>query len=228
MAVKTRSKSSVRKSTPRAAKVPSKAKFDRVPYTKTELVKWKGFLSWLIVNTFTLGTIFTGFIILVVPTPLPKFMTSTFGVSDRWTPIVLASVAVFCDIADGKLARAWKVQSKVGATFDGLADMMAFGIGPPMYFGIRIAGENDLDVLPLLAITIYVGAAVYRISRFLVLTFSYYNGSFKGMPTNVAGCIFHMCVAVLGFEHWSQPWILCFLGVLMVSSIPFEKPSFLL
>lgn len=140
MAVKTRSKSSVRKSTPRAAKVPSKAKFDRVPYTKTELVKWKGFLSWLIVNTFTLGTIFTGFIILVVPTPLPKFMTSTLGVSDRWTPIVLASVAVFCDIADGKLARAWKVQSKVGATFDGLADMMAFGIGPPYVFRHKVCG----------------------------------------------------------------------------------------
>ena len=99
------------------------------------------------------------------------------------------------------------MQSKIGATFDGLADMMAFGVGPPIYYGINNAGQNELDVVPLLAITAYIGTAVYRISRFLVLTFSYYNGTFKGMPTNVAGSIFHLCLAVAGVGHWLQPYI---------------------
>ena len=206
----------------------SKTKFDSIPFTKVELVQWQGFLKWLIVNTFTLGTIFVGFILLVVPTPFPKFL----NISDQWMPLVLAGIAVFCDIADGKLARAWQVQSKVGATFDGLADMMAFGIGPPIYYALNRSNiyqdsSDSYAYFPLFAVTLFVGASVYRISRFLVLTFSYYNGTFKGMPTNVAGCAVHISLAIFGVDHWCQPWMLCCLGILMVSAVPFEKPSFL-
>ena len=204
-----------------------KTKFDAIPVTKAELIQWSGFLKWFIVNSFTLGTIFVGFILLVVPSPFPTLLQSSLNLSEQWTPLALAGVAVFCDIADGKLARLWKVQSKVGATFDGLADMMAFGIGPPIYYALQVSQHSEHDFLPLFSITLYIGAAVYRISRFLVLTFSYYNGSFKGMPTNVAGCLFHLSMATLGLRHWAQPWILCVLGILMISSVPFEKPSFL-
>ena len=204
-------------------------KFDAIPVTKAELIQWSGFLKWFIVNSFTLGTIFIGFILLVVPSPYPALLQSSLHLSKQWTPLALAGIAVFCDVADGKLARLWHVQSKVGATFDGLADMMAFGIAPPIYYALQVSQHSELeyDSLPLFSITLYIGAAVYRISRFLVLTFSYYNGSFKGMPTNVAGCLFHLSMATLGLAHWSQPWILCVLGILMVSSVPFEKPSFL-
>ena len=68
---------------------------------------------------------------------------------------------------------------------------------------------------------------MYRISRFLVLTFSYYNGTFKGMPCNVAGCLAHLSLCAIGAGHWAQPWIFCLLAGFMVSAMPFEKPWFL-
>ena len=103
-------------------------------------------------------------------------------------------------------------------------DMMAFGVAPAIYYALKF---DHISVFPLFAATIYVGSAVYRISRFLVLTFQYYNFSFKGMPTNVAGCLAHVSILCFGIDHWVQPWIFCVLSALMVSAIPFEKPWFL-
>ena len=227
--VSTRSKSSQRKASAKRLSTEKettkeKSSFDFIPLTKAELLQWRGLFKWFIVNAFTLGTIFTGFILMVVPTPYPAILTATVGLEDKWTPCILVAIAVCCDIADGKLARAWAVQSKVGATFDGLADMMAFGVAPAIYYALKF---KHIGAFPLFAATVYVGAAVYRISRFLVLTFQYYNFTFKGMPTNLAGCLAHVSILCFGFDHWIQPWVFCVLSALMVSAIPFEKPWFL-
>jgi len=192
-------------------------------FDNDEFDRWGLALKWCIVNLFTAGTISFGFVLLVIPNPISPI----FGVPTTIEPLVLASLAVFCDIADGKLARLWKVQSKVGATFDGISDMMAFGIAPPTYFALKSHELGNSGFIVLFVTTTFIICAVYRIARFLVFTFQYYNYTFKGMPTNAAGCLAHLSMVCFGVTHWLQPWILLILSYFMISRIPFEKPGFL-
>jgi phosphatidylserine synthase len=116
--------------------------------------------------------------------------------------------------------------------FDGIADMMAFGVGPAVYYAHQVLRQqpagSQLAPLHVAAVTAYVVAAVYRISRFLVLTFNSRVVNFRGMPTNVAGCCLHTLLWLFGISHWTQVWAMFFLSYMMVSEFEFSKPAFLL
>jgi len=122
------------------------------------------------------------------------------------------------------------VKSKFGATFDQLADLCCFGIGPAIFF-VRQAlsapreeqsGWAIREILAILMGYAYMACSVYRITRELIV----HDGSrpifFVGIPTNLA-CIFVVSVAA-GFptSQWT-PIVVGILSFMMVMPVKIPK-----
>ena len=78
--------------------------------------------------------------------------------------LVLVPVALFCDIADGKVARRQQEQSPFGQELDSLADIVSFGVAPAaLAYGLGMRGA--LDVLVLI---FFVACGISRLARYNV------------------------------------------------------------
>merc|ERR1712203_1240245 len=85
---------------------------------------------------------------------------------------VLATLlGLVADILDGTAARLLNVKSKFGATFDQLADLTCFGIGPAIFFTRQQQlAQGPSAPLLLQALTVvagycYMACSVFRIAR---------------------------------------------------------------
>merc|ERR1719414_1118629 len=83
------------------------------------------FIIWNLPNAITFVTVACGFL-LMVSTSIPAISPKV---------CVFATVCgLVADVLDGQVARWLRVKSKFGATFDQLADLTCFGIGPAIFF----------------------------------------------------------------------------------------------
>ncbi len=139
-------------------------------------------------------------------------------------------IGAFCDVLDGRIARATNTGSEFGEELDSLVDAISFGLAPAMmmYFAVlRHAGWDWILVF------LFAACAVMRLARFNVEQAGRRKDWFKGLPSPAAG-------GTLATYYWfSQtplynetfigewPWetILRFLMVtlafLMISNVPF-------
>lgn len=170
-------------------------------------------------NAITFVTVFCGFILMA--------STSVPGISPN--VCVFATFLGLCtDVLDGQAARMLRVKSPFGATFDQLADLTCFGIGPAIFFTRQqqLAMPEDAS-LPSRLLTVaagycYMACSVFRIARELIVHSGARPLYFVGIPTNLA-CVVAVPAAALIPGSIFLPWIIIVLSGMMV--MPYHVPK---
>merc|ERR1712060_282463 len=179
----------------------------------------RSFFVRSIPNAITCVTAACGFVLMV--------STSIPGISPE-VCVLATALGLVADILDGTAARLLKVKSKFGATFDQLADLTCFGIGPGIFFtrqGLMHEGENSLSVRTFMVIVAgysYMACSTFRIARELIVHEGTRPLYFVGIPTNLA-CIFVVPLAAQFPQHPLLPIIVLVLSGMMV--MPAKVPK---
>ena len=144
----------------------------------------------------------------------------------------LIAFAMFCDWADGKLARLLNAESKFGATFDTLSDFVVFGVTPALLaYKITLYKLNIWGVIIAL---FYVFSGSYRLVRFSHKKKISGKHTFTGLPIPAgAGLVCSFIIFNLyTYEHIASielfVLIIFISSVLMISTIeylPIEKKT---
>jgi len=179
----------------------------------------KSLLVRNIPNAITCVTVACGFV-LMLSVSLP-------GVSPK-VCVCATFVGLVTDILDGTAARLLQVKSSFGATFDQLADLTCFGIGPSIFF-TRMALEQHgvgivsfQSVLTILAGYAYMACSVFRIARELIVHDGNRPLYFVGIPTNLA-CLIVVPLSATCAGSFIVPWLVLGVSALMVMPVHIPK-----
>ena len=177
---------------------------------------------YLLPNLFTTAALFAGFYAVIA------------GMQGRFEAAAIAIfVAMILDIADGRVARMMNAQSKFGAEYDSLSDMVSFGLSPALaMFCWALA---PLGKVGWVCSFIYVAGAALRLARFNTQPESTDKRFFIGLASPAAAALLAAVMWVcsdLGLVGDELPmWISIMVailtvaaGVLMVSNLRY--PSF--
>lgn len=169
---------------------------------------------YLLPNLLTTGAMFAGFYAVI----------AGMG-GDFQSACIAIVVAMFCDGLDGRVARLMKAQSKFGAEYDSLSDMVAFGVAPALIcFSWAL---SQLGRLGWTAAFIYVACAALRLARFNVQLGSTDRRFFVGLASpSAAGLVVFMVWSFTEYEIEVSPVVAVFAalvtvlaGVLMVLNV---------
>jgi CDP-diacylglycerol--serine O-phosphatidyltransferase len=139
---------------------------------------------------------------------------------------------VLLDVADGPVARLLKAKSEFGASFDSLADLLAFGLAPAALL-LHLFWQDPAGTPPwwvAMACALHALLAAIRLARFNAGPQR--PGWFQGVPSTVCGALVASGVILL-LRHQPDlafvtgtPYLLLVLpalGLAMVSNLPFPK-----
>jgi CDP-diacylglycerol--serine O-phosphatidyltransferase len=174
---------------------------------------------YLAPNLITTGALFAGFYAVVA------------GMNGHFIAAALAVyVAMALDTLDGRVARWTRTESRFGAEYDSLSDMVAFGVAPAL---VAFSwGLDSLGKLGWFCTFVYMACAALRLARFNTQSDL---GSFTGLASPSAAAIIASIVWV-----WSeslgdaQPSIAAAVvmgiitagvGLLMVSNFRYYSPK---
>ncbi len=174
---------------------------------------------YLLPNLFTTAALFCGFYAVIAG------MRSDFE---------SAAIAVFCaavfDGLDGRIARLTNTQSKFGAEYDSLADMVSFGVAPALVtFSWALGG---LGKVGWSAAFIYVACAALRLARFNTHVDTADKNYFTGLASPSAACILASAIWAshdMGWVGEAMPsgipmlaaFVTAITGILMIANIPY-------
>lgn len=174
---------------------------------------------YLAPNLITTGALFAGFYAIVA------------GMNGNFIGAALAIyVAMLLDTLDGRVARWTKTESRFGAEYDSLSDMVAFGVAPAL-----VAFSWGLDTLGKLGwfcTFVYMACAALRLARFNTQSDL---ASFTGLASPSAAAIIASAIWVSSeAQTGGDPSVLHALvlgavtlvvGLLMVSSFRYFSPK---
>jgi CDP-diacylglycerol--serine O-phosphatidyltransferase len=175
-------------------------------------------LIHLLPNVLTIGSICAG---------LTAIRSGTLG--DFHTAVLLIFAASILDGLDGRLARALKVDSKMGAELDSLADFLNFGVAPALL--LYFWALEDTRSAGWLCVLIYTVCCVVRLARFNVSAKSdeptIGKAYFVGVPSP-AGAMLVMLPMYVSFAFTDRALVpdlvICVYmvatGLMMISRIP--------
>ncbi len=181
---------------------------------------------FILPNLLTVSSIFCGFYAVVA--------SSQTG-DARHNALIGACAAIFfamvCDSMDGRVARLTRTQSEFGVQMDSLADVISFGVAPAViawHFGLSAFGTWGL-----FACAFYAICGAIRLARFNVMAAVSHGPSpfFVGLPIpGGAGLLTALILAALQkpeefhltAQMWWAPIVVCAVGLLMVSTLPFR------
>lgn len=170
---------------------------------------------YLLPNLFTSAALFSGFYAIIA------------GMNGNFENAAVAIfVSMVLDGLDGRVARMTNTQSKFGAEYDSLADMVSFGVAPALVaFSWAL---SDLGKVGWVAAFIYVAGAALRLARFNTQIGSVDKRYFVGLPSPasaaiVAGMIwvgsqFDVDMGSIGLAYASAALVTA-AGLLMVCNI---------
>lgn len=167
---------------------------------------------YLLPNLFTTASLFSGFYAIVAA------MNGNFE-----NAAIAIFVSMILDGLDGRVARLTNTQSKFGAEYDSLADMVAFGVAPALVaFSLNL---QALGKAGWVATFIYVAGAALRLARFNTQIGSVDKKYFVGLPSPSAAAV--VAGFVWSFHSFEQTKFLALLtmlivagaGILMVSNV---------
>jgi CDP-diacylglycerol--serine O-phosphatidyltransferase len=176
---------------------------------------------YLLPNLFTTGALFSGFYAIV------SGMHGKFEVA-----AIAIFVAMIFDGLDGRIARLTNTQSKFGAEYDSLSDMVSFGVAPALVmFSWAL---HDLGKFGWAVAFIYVACAALRLARFNTQIDTQDKNYFSGLASPAAAAVVAATVWVCAGEGWVEaeiPVALTLLsavltaavGFLMISSIKYHS-----
>ncbi|MEH6587760.1 MAG: CDP-diacylglycerol--serine O-phosphatidyltransferase [Halioglobus sp.] len=174
---------------------------------------------YLLPNLFTTGGLFAGFYAVIA---------AMRGDFESASIAVLA--ALLLDGLDGRVARMTNTQSKFGAEYDSLADMVSFGVAPALVMFSFALG--DLGKVGWSAAFIYVACAALRLARFNTQIDTADKNFFTGLASPSAACLIVSAVWVcsdLGWVGADLPHELIIVlagltaisGILMIANFPY-------
>lgn len=177
----------------------------------------KPYLAYILPNLFTAASCFCGVVSII----------SSFNASYK-NALFYIFLALIFDGLDGRVARLTKTTSKFGVEFDSLADLVAFGVAPAVFFYISLGYEYGK--IGSLACGFFVVFGAIRLARFNVTTGTYEPSVFIGLPIPTAAIV----SAIYTYAYVSYDFFVGFelvflilqliLAFLMVSNIRY--PSF--
>lgn len=131
---------------------------------------------YLLPNLFTTAALFAGFYAIIA------------GMQSNFEAAAMAIfVAMILDGLDGRVARLTNTQSKFGAEYDSLADMVSFGVAPAMVmFNWAL---SDLGRFGWTAAFIYVACAALRLARFNTQIETADKNYFSGLASPSAAAV---------------------------------------
>jgi len=144
---------------------------------------------YLLPNLFTTGALFAGFYAIIAA------MRGDF----ESAPIAIFAALVL-DGLDGRVARLTNTQSKFGAEYDSLSDMVSFGVAPALVMFSFALG--DLGKIGWSAAFIYVACAALRLARFNTQIDTADKNFFTGLASPSAACIVVSTVWVCSDLGW--------------------------
>lgn len=174
---------------------------------------------YLVPNLITTGALFAGFYAIVA------------GMNGNFVPAALAIfVAMALDTADGRVARWTRTESRFGAEYDSLSDMVAFGVAPALVaFSWSL---QPLGKLGWMATFVYMACAALRLARFNTKSSL---ASFTGLASPSAAAVMACTVWIwsdsLGGAEPSltvaviMALLTTSLGLLMVSNFEYFSPK---
>ena len=131
---------------------------------------------YLLPNLFTTAALFCGFY-AVVSGMHGKFENAAIAIF----------VAMIFDSLDGRVARLTNTQSKFGAEFDSLADMVSFGVAPALVmFSWALSG---LGKFGWACAFVYVACAALRLARFNTQIDTADKNFFSGLASPAAAAV---------------------------------------
>jgi len=162
------------------------------------------------------------------------------GVSDLDNAAKAIGLAILFDSFDGFVARATGTSSEFGKQLDSLADMVSFGIAPPVLaftWGVRGISEIEMfDTRRIHAIGWWVGLAfviccAWRLARFNIQGMAPGGGSryFVGLPCPAAAGLIAATIHAIKLPiedwRWSIVWlaVLASTAALMASTVKYRS-----
>lgn len=176
---------------------------------------------YLLPNLFTTGALFSGFYAIVA------------GMNGHFAAAAIAVfAAMLLDGLDGRVARLTHTQSKFGAEYDSLADMVSFGVAPALVmFSWALA---DLGQFGWAAAFIYVACAALRLARFNTQADDADKNYFSGLASPSAAAVLAGTVWVFRDAGWfgdqlpvELAWLMALftalVGVLMILNVKYHS-----
>ena len=174
---------------------------------------------YLLPNLFTTAALFAGFYAVIA------------AMRGDFEPAAIAIFAAgILDSLDGRIARLTNTQSKFGAEYDSLADMVSFGVAPSLVmFSWAL---TDLGKFGWSAAFVYVACAALRLARFNTSIDTADKNFFTGLASPAAAGILASAVWVshdLGLVGDALPYELAVavavltivVGILMIANVPY-------
>ena len=165
--------------------------------------------------------------------------TGAFATND---PILMGAyfiiLSVLFDKLDGFAARLVNASSEIGAQFDSLADLIAFGLAPAfsIIFAYKSLAPQFFDAnIPLIAVafSVYVLCAAMRLAKYNACDSDTYHHHFSGLPSTFAGAINAILIVHLkshgffddpnGVQMFLPVFVMLVTGILMVCPLFLPK-----
>lgn len=157
------------------------------------------------------------------------------GVSEQWLfnrfwwAAAFIGMAVLVDMLDGRIARALNSESRFGASYDSLCDLVSFGVAPAVL--LYAWGLSGYGKPALMAMLFYVVCTALRLARFNVQFTTKEKRKFTGLPSPMAaGLILSPILLFSEFQIMASPLMKSFylffipiVGLIMVSEVPHRK-----
>lgn len=203
---------------------------------------------WVVPTMLTLANGFFGFLALAKCADAARIggASPLFGDTLEYAAYCVLA-AMVCDSLDGWVARRLGTSTELGAQLDSLCDAVTFGIVPGVLFKTFVEGIGDPPSVTesryfLAAGACYALCAILRLARFNVenLQGREDHKVFRGLPSPGAAIVVVSCVLFYFDERWSSwswtrsvaptvrhfigfgfPFLMCALGILMVSRIAY-------
>ncbi len=173
---------------------------------------------YLLPNIITTGALFAGFYATIA------------GMNGRFEAAALAILAaIILDAADGRIARLTRTQSKFGAEYDSLSDMVAFGVAPA--FVVFSWGLSSLGQIGWMLAFLYIACTALRLARFNTNSDI---ASFTGLPSPAAAALIACMIWLWNERITGEPSLFAAsvvgvvtaaISLLMVSNLHYFSPK---
>lgn len=150
-----------------------------------------------------------------------------------WWAAALIGMAVVVDMLDGRMARVLKSESRFGASYDSLSDLVSFGVAPAVL--LYAWGLSEYGKIGFMSMLFYVVCAALRLARFNVQFATKEKRMFTGLPSPMAaGLVFSPILLMSEFQmapadiaRFFYLFFVPVVGLVMVSEVPCRKfPEF--
>ena len=180
---------------------------------------------YLLPNAFTVGSIFCGFLAMILA------LRGGDGAVDIQRASLLIGLSMILDGMDGRVARMTNTQSAFGVQLDSLADVVAFGVAPAVV--IYEWALSGLGFMGVFSAFVFLVCGAVRLARFNVQAAEDDGASthFTGIPIPcAAGVLASFMLMNIGANRtaagmeWLTVGLVLMLSVLMVSTVKY--PTF--